>query len=130
MPRTLVRFLIGGRVANMIEVPAAAWWSPVLPRAAALNRRLNRSRWGRRISTFPAHLMGRRMIQFWIDEHRRDERHPFTITAEQRRRWHIKEDGAAGAAIRRRLRTQRQGRRMANPRVPRQGTPARPGSRS
>src|SRR5215471_1198091 len=122
VPRTLVRFLIGGRVANMLEMPAAAWWSPVLPAAARLNRRLNRSRWGRRISTFPAHLMGRRMIQFWIDEHRRDERHPFTVTAEQCRRWRVTDDATGVAAIRRRLRGRRQLRRMADPRVKRKGT--------
>ena len=124
VPRTLVRFLIGDRVANMIKVPAAAWWSPVLPRAAALNRRLNRFRWGRRISTFPAHLMGRRMIQFWIDEHRRDERHPFTVTAEQRREWRIADDGTAVAAIRRSLRGHRQRRRMAHRRVSPEGIPS------
>ena len=125
VPRTLVRFLIGDRVADMVQVPAAAWWSPVLPTAAALNRRLSRFRWAQRISTFPAHLMGRRMIQFWIDEHRRDERHPFTVTAEQRRRWHVTDDGTGVAAIRRSLRGHRRRRRMAHPRVPRQGIPGR-----
>src|SRR5207247_10100819 len=47
VPRTLVRFLIGNQVANMVDVPAAAWWSPVLPAVAAVNRGLHRYRWGR-----------------------------------------------------------------------------------
>jgi hypothetical protein len=123
VPRTLVRFLIGDQVANMVEVPAAAWWSPALPAAAAVNRRLNRYSWGRRISTFPTQLMGRRMIQLWIDQHRRDERHPFRVTAEQCRRWRVTDDGTGVAAIRRRLRGRRQRHRMAHPRVPRQGVP-------
>jgi hypothetical protein len=127
VPRTFVRFLNGDRVADMLGVPDAAWWSPVLPLAAALDRRLNRYPVARRIGTFPARLVGRRMIQLWIDEHRRGERRPFSVTAEQAQRWHLADDDGAVTAVRRRFRTRRQRLRKVRARVPRKGIAAYPG---
>ena len=103
IPRTFVRFLIGDRVADMLAVPAAAWWSPALEVAAALNRRVNRYPFVRRIGVFPARLVGRRMIEFWIDEHQRGERGPVSITARQRRRWRIAADNLTRPTMRKRL---------------------------
>jgi hypothetical protein len=113
VPRTVVRFLIGDQVADMIKVPGAAWWSSALPAAAGLNRRLHRYPKIRHISEIPSRMVGRRIIQLWIDQHQRGERHPFSITAEQAQRWHLADDGRAVTAIRRRLRRRRQRLREA-----------------
>lgn len=119
IPRTLVRFLIGDRVADMLAVPSAAWWSPALAASAALSRRANRYPAVRRIGLLPAQLVGRRMIELWIDENQRGERGPLSVTAEQRRRWHIAADDATGPTLRKRLRARRQRLRKAHARVPR-----------
>lgn len=119
IPRTLVRFLIGDRVANMLAVPDAAWWSPALEITATLNRRVNRYPVIRRIGVFPARLIGRRMIELWIDEYQRGERGPFSVTAGRRQRWRIPADDAARPTMRKRLRARRQRLRKAHARVPR-----------
>jgi hypothetical protein len=119
VPRTVVRFLIGDQVADMIKVPGAAWWSSALPAAAGLNRRLHRYPKIRHISEIPSRMVGRRIIQLWIDQHQRGERHPFSITAEQAQRWHLADDGRAVTAIRRRLRRRRQRLREAEKAPPR-----------
>jgi len=126
VPRTVVRFLIGDQVANMIEVPGAAWWSPALPAAAALNKWLHRYPQTRHLSELPSRLVGRRIIQLWIDQHRRGERPPFSITAEQAQRWRLADDGRAVTAFRRRLRSRRQRLRAAHLPVPRRVSPADP----
>jgi ER-bound oxygenase mpaB/B'/Rubber oxygenase, catalytic domain len=123
VPRTVVRFLIGDQIANMIEVPDAAWWSPALPAAATLNRLLNRYPQTRHISELPSQMVGRRIIQLWIDQNRRGERHPFLITADQAQRWRLAEDGRAATTIRRQLRTRRQRLREAHLRVRRRVSP-------
>jgi hypothetical protein len=117
-PRTVIRFLIGDQVADMIEVPGAAWWSSALPAAAALNRRLHRYPKTRHMSELPSRMVGRRIIQLWIDQHEQGERHPFSITAEQAQGWHLADDDRAVTAIRRRLRRRRQRLREAHLRVP------------
>ena len=119
VPRTFVRFLVGDRVAAMLAVPDAAWWSPALEVAAALTRLVNRYPPAQRIGAFPARLMGRRIIELWIDEYQRGERRPFPITAERRRRWRIAADDVAAPTIRKRLRARRQRLRKAHARVPR-----------
>jgi ER-bound oxygenase mpaB/B'/Rubber oxygenase, catalytic domain len=123
VPRTVVRFLIGDQIANMIEVPDAAWWSPALPAAATLNRWLHRYPQTRHISELPSQLVGRRIIQLWIDQNRRGERHPFSITAEQAQRWRLADDGRAVTTIRRQLRSRRQRLREAHLRIPRPVSP-------
>jgi ER-bound oxygenase mpaB/B'/Rubber oxygenase, catalytic domain len=123
VPRTVVRFLIGDQIANMIEVPDAAWWSPALPAAATLNRWLNRYPQTRHLSELPSQMVGRRIIQLWIDQNRRGERHPFSISAEQAQRWRLAEDGRAVTAIRRQFRGRRQRLRAAHLRVPRRVSP-------
>jgi hypothetical protein len=129
VPRTVVRFLIGDQVADMIKVPGAAWWSPVLPAAAALNRRLNRYPMTRHIADLPSRMVGRRIIQLWIDQHQRGERYPFSVTAEQAHRWRLADDDRAVTAMRRQLRTRRQRLREAHARVPHRAGPADQGGR-
>lgn len=124
VPRTVVRFLIGDRVAEMVGVPGAAWWSPVLPLAAALNRRLHRYPMTRHIGALPSRMVGRRVIQLWIDQHQRDERHPFTVGDERARRWHLAEDGGAVTALRGRLRARRQRLRKCHAHVSLPASPA------
>jgi hypothetical protein len=114
VPRTLVRFLVGDKVAAMVDVPDAAWWEPGLLLAAAMNRRVSRYPVFRRISMLPARFVGRQIIQLWIDEHQRGERHRFSVRDERRRRWHISEDGAA---VRVRMRARRQRIRKRGARV-------------
>ena len=122
IPRTLVRFLVGDRVADMLAVPKSAWWSPALGVTAGLSKRAGRLPFARRIGMLPAQLVGRRMIELWIDENQRGERGPFSITAEQRRRWHIAADEAAQPTLRKRLRARRQRLRKQHARVPRTGS--------
>jgi hypothetical protein len=124
VPRTIVRFLIGDRVANMVGVTGAAWWSPVLPLAAELNRRLYRYPMTRHIGTLPSRMVGRRVIQLWIDQHQRDERHPFAVGDERAQRWHLADDGGAVTTLRRQLRTHRQRLRKCRLPVPRRVSPA------
>lgn len=122
IPRTLVRFLIGDRVAEMLGVPRPAWWSPALEVTAALSKRANRYPFVRRFGMIPAQLVGRRMIELWIDEHQRGERGPFLVTAEQRRRWRIAADDVTRPTVRKRLRARRQRLRKQHARVPRTGS--------
>jgi hypothetical protein len=122
-PRTLVRFLAGNNVADMLAVPKAAWWSPLLSVAASLSRRLNRSPVARRIGFVPSQLVGRRIIQLWIDQHLRGERHPFMVTAGQRRGWRLADDEGAVTELRRWFRTRRQRLREAHMRIPRRDAP-------
>ena len=124
VPRTVVRFLIGDRIAEMVGVPGAAWWSPVLPLTAALNRRLHRYPMTRHIGALPSRMVGRRVIQLWIDQHQRDERHPFTVGDERARRWHLAEDGGAVTALRGRLRARRQRLRKCHAHVSLPASPA------
>jgi len=123
VPRAVVRFLIGARVADMVGVPAAPWWSPVLPLAAALNRRLPRNSMTRHIDALPSRMVGRQIIQLWIDQHQRGERQPFRVGDERTQRWHLADDGGAITALRRRLRTRRQRLRKRNTPVPRWSRP-------
>lgn len=120
LPRTMVRFLVGDRVADMLAVPPAAWWSPALVAAAGLNRRLNRFPALRRINVFPARVMGRRVIQLWIDQqHRGAGRPSLSITPQQRQRWRLTEPDTPVAAKRRQRRIRRQQQRERHARVPR-----------
>jgi hypothetical protein len=123
VPRTMVRFLVGDRVADMLDVPRSAWWSPALTAAAGLNRRLNRFSAGRRINVFPSRVVGRQLIQQWIDQQHRGEGPSISITAEQSRRWHLTERDNFVAAIRRQRRAQRRRLREPHARVPRSDSP-------
>jgi hypothetical protein len=127
IPRTLVRFVVGDTVADMLAVPRPAWWSPALAVTAALSKQANRFPYARRIGMLPAQLVGRRMIELWIDENQRGERGPFSVTAEQRRRWRIPADGATRPTVRKRLRARRQRLRKQHARVPRSAGSPRPG---
>lgn len=124
VPRTMVRFLVGDRVADMLAVPRSAWWSPALVAAAGLNRRLNRFPAVRRINVFPSRVVGRRMILHWIDLQRPGDGPSISITAEQSRRWHLTERDNFVAARRRRLRARRRRLRESHARVPRSYNPA------
>jgi hypothetical protein len=128
IPRTLVRFLVGDRVADMLAVPKSAWWSPALGVTAGLSKRVNRLPFARRVGMLPAQLVGRRMIELWIDENQRGERGPFSITAEQRRQWHIAADDAAQPTLRKRLRARRQRLRKQHARVARTPSAPHPGA--
>jgi len=124
-PRTVVRFLIGDRVADMVGVPGAAWWSPVLPLVADLNRVLHRYPLTRPIGALPSRMIGRRIIQLWIDQHQRGERHPFPVGDERTRRWHLAHDGGGVTALRGRLRGRRQRLRRRDLRIPHHANPAK-----
>ena len=76
------------------------------------------------INVFPAKVVGRRMIQHWIDQQRHEEGPSISITAEQSRRWHLTERDNFVAAKRRQLRARRQRRRQPRARVPRSNSPA------
>jgi hypothetical protein len=128
VPRTVVRFLIGGQVAEMVGVPGAAWWSPVLSLAADLNRGLHRYPMTRHIGALPSRMVGRRVIQLWIDQNERDKRHPFPVGDERTRRWHLAHDGGGVAAVRRRLRERRQRLRMYDLSIPRRVDAEDPGN--
>jgi hypothetical protein len=127
IPRTLVRFLAGDRVADMLAVPPSAWWSPALAVGAGLSKRASHFPFARRLGMLPAQLVGRRMIELWIEENQRGERGPFSITAEQRRRWRIAADDAAQPTLRKRLRARRQRLRKQHARVPRTAGAPHPG---
>lgn len=122
-PRTVVRFLIGDQVADMIGMPGAAWWSPMLSLVADLNKGLHRSPMTRHIGAFPSRMVGRRIIQLWIDQHQRGERHPFLVGDERARRWRLALDGGGGTVLRRRLRERRQRLRMRDAHIPRRVDP-------
>jgi hypothetical protein len=123
VPRTVVRFLVGDQVADMVGVPGAARWSPVLSLVADLNRGLHRYPMTRHIGALPSRMVGRRMIQLWIDQHQRGEHHPFPVGDERTRRWHLARDGGGVGALRRRLRERRQRLRKRDARIPRRVNP-------
>ncbi len=67
LPRTLVRHLVDGQVADMLAVPPSAWWGSSLSGLAALNRATARFPAGRAVLQAPSRLLGRSMIRMWID---------------------------------------------------------------
>jgi hypothetical protein len=77
----------------------------------------------RHIGALPSRMVGRRVIQLWIDQHERGERHPFPVGDERTRRWHLAHDGGGVAALRRRLRERRQRLRMRDLPDPRRVNP-------
>lgn len=67
LPRTLVRYLLGADVSDMLGVaPRAPWW-PVLGALARANRAVGGLPGGTRVLQAPSRMVGRAMIRLWID---------------------------------------------------------------
>lgn len=112
LPRTLVRFLIGERVADLLGVPPAAWWSAALKLAAALDRWIGNLPGGPALLTLPSRLIGRSVIRMWIDLSILHERTPPQIDRETLRRWRIRTSpDRTTLTFRGRMRRRRRGRR-------------------
>jgi ER-bound oxygenase mpaB/B'/Rubber oxygenase, catalytic domain len=90
VPRTVVRHAISDRVADMIDVPDAAWWSPVLGPLAGLGRRASSIPGVRRLSAWPLRLVGLAMYRMYIDGGLDGGRARFRVTEEQKRRWDLR----------------------------------------
>jgi ER-bound oxygenase mpaB/B'/Rubber oxygenase, catalytic domain len=73
LPRTLVRHMAGDDIADMLGVSPGAWWRPLLPAMATVNRAAARAPWGSSVLQAPSRLLGRSMIRMWIDRTILDE---------------------------------------------------------
>ncbi len=62
LPAGLVWQAAGPRLADMLEVPVTPW-SKTIAASAAIDRRIARTRFGRRLLRLPSLLLGRKSIQ-------------------------------------------------------------------
>ncbi|HET6951412.1 MAG TPA: oxygenase MpaB family protein [Acidimicrobiales bacterium] len=81
LPATLVRHVVPRAVADVLRVPPAAWWSPLLELTRAAGPVLGRLPGGRRVLQAPSALLGRSMIRMFVDRSLRDEQPVFRIDA-------------------------------------------------
>ena len=90
LPRTLVRQLAGDPIADMLEVPSAAWWAPLLRASTALTRVASRFPGGVALLQAPSRLVGRSVIRAWVDRTIAGEQSPpFKISQQTLDRWRI-----------------------------------------
>jgi hypothetical protein len=89
LPRTMVRRLVGSRVSDLLGVPAAAWWSPILLLTAAIGRWTTRIPGVRLIASVPLRLLARAMIRGYIDAGLAGRRARFRIDDDLMRQWRI-----------------------------------------
>jgi ER-bound oxygenase mpaB/B'/Rubber oxygenase, catalytic domain len=89
LPRTVVRRLVGSTVADLLGVPAAAWWSPALAVTAAIGRRCTRVPGVRLIASVPLRLLARAMIRGYIDSGLAGRRARFRVDDDLMRQWRI-----------------------------------------
>jgi hypothetical protein len=79
LPRTLVRHLLADEVADMLMVPRAAWWRPLLDEATLASRTIARLPGGRAVVRAPSMLLGRSMIRRYVDEGEHGKRPPYRV---------------------------------------------------
>jgi hypothetical protein len=79
LPRTLVRHLVGQETADLLLVPPAAWWTPVLDDATGVSRMIARLPGGRAVLRTPSAVLGRSMIRRYVDEGEHGTAPPYRI---------------------------------------------------
>jgi hypothetical protein len=79
LPRTLVRHLVGQETADVLLVPPAAWWTPVLDDATGVSRMMARLPGGRTVLRAPSAVLGRSMIRRYVDEGEHGTAPPYRI---------------------------------------------------
>ena len=79
LPRTLVRHLASDETADLLLVPPAAWWRPILDEATVASRMLARVPGGRTIVRAPSGLLGRSMVRRYIDQGEHGEAPPYRV---------------------------------------------------
>lgn len=102
LPRTLVRRLLPADVADMLEVPQAAWWSPALRVAARTGPLVARVPGGTALVQVPSSLLGRSMIRMYVDHALAGRQATFRLDATAAARLAI-----GGSRIRRTMRSRR-----------------------
>lgn len=78
VPRTLIRKLLPTDVCDKIEVPAAAWWHPILDEATRWNRTLTRLPFVDSIARTASEVIGKAMIRLYVDRNL-DGKAPFEV---------------------------------------------------
>jgi hypothetical protein len=109
LPRTMVRRLAGSTIADLLGVPAAAWWAPAFGVTAALGRKLTRVPGLRLVASLPLRLLARAMIRGYIDSGLAGQRARFRIDDNLMRKWRI-----GRSAWRRKQRERRAARRSVH----------------
>ena len=102
LPRTLVRRLLPGEVAGLLDVPPAAWWSPALRVTARAGPLLARVPGGSALVQVPSALLGRSMIRMYVDHALAGRQATFRLDAVAAARLAI-----GGSRIRRTMRSRR-----------------------
>jgi hypothetical protein len=82
LPRTLVRHTLPGDVADLLRVPQAAWWRPLLDLVRIAGPVVGRLPGGRRAMQAPSALLGRAMIRMFVDRSLAGEQPVFRLDAE------------------------------------------------
>jgi len=103
LPRTMVRHMSGPRVADLLGVPRAAWWSPALRSLRTVGPRIGRVPGGRRLCEAPGDLLGRAMIRMFVDAALDGERPAFRLDAATARAKAIHSSAARRRRRRRRV---------------------------
>lgn len=67
LPRALVRHLAGPSVSDLLQVPRAPLWQPLLPILERSSAVMDRIPGGTSLMRAPSRLLGRSMIRMWID---------------------------------------------------------------
>ena len=67
LPRTLVRQMTRPGVADLVGVPKAAWWRPLLDATRATGSALRRVPGADKVFAVPGDLLGRSMIRMFVD---------------------------------------------------------------
>jgi hypothetical protein len=79
LPRTMVRHLVSDETADLLLVPPAAWWRPVLDDATVVSRMLARLPGGRTVLRAPSGVLGRSMIRRYVDEGEHGAAPPYRV---------------------------------------------------
>jgi hypothetical protein len=103
LPRTMVRHMTRPGVADLLGVPRAAWWSPVLRSLRRVGPLIGKVPGGRRLCEAPGDLLGRAMIRMFVDATLDGERPAFRLDATTARALAVHSSAARRQRRRRRV---------------------------
>ena len=108
VPRTFVHHLAGPQVCDILDVPAPAWWAPILSLTAAVGRRVTPLPGVRAFAGWPGRVIASAMFRMYIDAGLKGRRPRFRIEAEEAKRWRLGTNSARVTWRERRLAGRRQ----------------------
>lgn len=90
VPRTFVRHIGGDRVADLLEVPPAAWWRPALRLLTVVGPVVTRRRIVGRLAAGPGRVIGAAMFRRYIEYGLDGQPSRFRISDEMIARWRLR----------------------------------------